>query len=74
MSPVSDSGRPTASDRHESGVDPSATRQSGFCEVGQPHSVHFMAHVETPHAESGVSIGPLVAGISMMVLMRRHRF
>ncbi len=30
--------------------------------------------MDTPHTESGVSIGPLIAGISMMVLMRRHRF
>lgn len=78
VSPVTDSGRTAVPGHPHTVGNPvvvaTAPRQSGVCEVGQSHSPSFMARVETPHSESGVSIGPLIAGISMMVLMRRHRF
>lgn len=78
VSPVSDSGRSVALDGSETDVNPMsvahAQLHSGVCEVGSHRTPSFMARVETPHSESGVSIGPLIAGISMMVLMRRHRF
>ena len=46
---------------------------TGTGEIGVPVPVPFKSRHEAAPTESDVSIGPLLTGITMMVLMRRYR-
>jgi hypothetical protein len=46
---------------------------TGTGEIGVPVPVPFKSRHDAAPTESDVSIGPLLTGITMMVLMRRYR-
>lgn len=52
----------------------SDSRLTGTGEIGVPVPVPSVSRHDAAPIESDVSIGPLLTGITMMVLMRHHRF